>query len=136
MNLSLVLQGYNQSISYLRQYQASVVVNLARKVETNSKAAFTDLVNTSPVDTRAMQGGFRLISHGPLTKEIVNTVTRAGFSYPSAQATGTGAKGVPVIGMSTGFNPSWAGMVPNPQFRASWVRAATSPLALSPKLFG
>lgn len=136
MNLSLVLQGYNQSISYIRKRQATTAAVLFRQVEVESKAAFTDLVTNSPVDTRAMQGGFRVVSHGFLTKEILNEVNRKGFSYPSAQATGTGARGVPVVGLTTGFNAAWPGMIPNPQFRSAWVRAATHPLAISPSLFG
>lgn len=135
MNTSLILQGFNQSIDYIKQQRAATAVALAQEVDRSSKAALTDLVTESPVDTHAMQGGFKRITHGPLTKEVLNEVNRKGFSYPSAQASGTGSRGVPVIGLRTGFNPAWPGMVPNPEFRATWVRAATSPMALTPSLF-
>lgn len=135
MIASIFLQGYNESIRLIRQSQATAVAGLVSVVDVAAKEKLGSLVEDSPVDTHAMQGGWRRRKLGPMTWEISNEVNRKGFSYPSAQATGTGERGIATIGFTGTFSTGWKGMVPNPIFRSSWEHAAGDPMAVSASLF-
>lgn len=128
------LPGLRDTINTLINVQGEIQFGLAHAVTVRAADALTEFRATSPQATGAMAGGWEIRPLGFAAIEVYNEVNRNGFSYPSAQATGTGQQGQTLVGFDGEFNTGWVGRKPNPTFRAAWERQASSPLAVG-KLF-
>lgn len=131
--LALLMFSFLANIDSLYQAEKHVLANqvlvpieIDHIVHTRAVTASTRLAGATPVDKGWARRGWAVSKLGPGTYVVRNTVTRLGFSYPSALISGTGRRGVAsTLGFTGTFNQSWAGMAPNAMLRQTYLAEAS-----------
>lgn len=113
LGLSFEYDAFDRAISVVAHLKAGLVEPLYRLMEDVLEEEARDLATASPVDTGALQAGWRTAAEGDGAFVLFNPLFYAKFVIE-----GTGARREAGV-----VNPMWSGMSPNRRLRAEWLNA-------------
>lgn len=134
MNYTVLLKDVFLAATSVSKTRVTIRTGLNNLILDRSASVIASFRGATPIDTGQMVQGWRQHKVGFMQIEIYNEINRKGFSYPSAQITGTGFKGRATAGFTGTFNRSWIGMKPNSKLLSVWENQTSKPFNVG-KLF-